>query len=148
MSKHKNKPKFILKKTYLARIKKSKGTKMFQDCFVKNKKIENITQKGIRSCALFVSSILCLFGLIQSVHATIKGTIQDMKKFGWIEISRPKQGSVLLWEEKNRYYHLGFYLGSQKAISNDPKKRTIQIHHFTFQGKRKIEKIFWHKKLN
>lgn len=23
-----------------------------------------------------------------------------------------------------------------------------QIHHFTYQGKRKIEKIFWHKKLN
>lgn len=142
------KPKFLLKKSYLAMIENSAKAKIFQDYFVKNKKIENITESGIFSCAFFVSSILYLFGLIEKIHLPVKGAVKDMNKSGWFEILRPRKGSVLLWEEKEGHYHLGFYLGYQKAISNNYQKKVPAIHHFTYNGKRKIEKIFWHKKLN
>jgi len=112
------------------------------------KKIENLTENGVLSCAFFVSSILYLFGLIQNIHLSVKGAVKDMKKSGWFEISKPKRGSVLLWEKKDEHYHLGFYLGNQKAISNNFKKKMPIIHHFTYKRKRKIEAIFWHKKLS
>lgn len=144
----KSKIKLPLRKNYLAIIENSKGAKIFRDCFGKNRKIKNLTEKGVLSCAFFVSSILYLCGLIPKAHLSVKEAVKDIERFGWFEIARPRKGSVLLWEEKNGHYHLGFYLGRQKAISNNFQKKTIRIHHFTYHGKRKIEKIFWHKKLN
>jgi len=139
----------LLKDNYLSMIKNSQGTKIFRDFFVKikNKKI-NLTGKGKHSCALFVSSILYHFNLIQSPHLTVDGTIKDMRKSGWLEIQRLKTGAVLLWNKQKGHYHLGFYLGKERATSNDRKKRVPQIHHITFKNKRRVKAIFWHYKLN
>jgi len=133
-----------LKKNYLKLIENSVGSKMFRDCFDKNK---NLTESGRLSCAFFVSSVLYLCGLIPKVHLSVKGVLKDMKKAGWFEIKHLKKGSVILWEKREGHYHLGFYIGNKKAISNSSKKKTPIVHHFIYQG-RKIEKIFWHKKLN
>jgi len=142
------KSQLLLKDNYLSMIKNSQGTKIFRDFFakIKNKKI-NLTGKGKHSCALFVSSILHHFNLIQSPHLTVDGTIKDMRKSGWFEIERLKTGAVLLWQKQKSHYHLGFYLGEEKAISNDKIKKVPLTHNFTFNQKRKIEKIFWHKKI-
>jgi len=139
-----------LRKNYLAMIEKSEGTRIFQHRFAidENGKVKDLTERGRLSCAFFVSSILYLCGLISKIHLTVKSTIKDLKKCGWFETSQLKKGCILLWGKKKNHYHLGFYLGNKKAISNSPLKRKPIIHHFTFKGKRKIEKIFWHKKLD
>lgn len=139
----------LFKDSYLSMIKNSQGTKIFRDFFgkIKNKKI-NLTDEGRRSCALFVSSVLYHFNLIKSPHLTVDGTIKDMRKSGWFETKKPKKGSVILWEKKKGHHHIGFYLSNQKAISNNRKKRMPTVHHFTFNQKRKIEALFWHKKIN
>ena len=140
------KPKLLLKESYLSMIKNSQGTKIFRDFFGKfGGKKENLTKNGRLSCAFFVSSILHHFNLIKKPHLTVNGTIQDMKKSGWIEIDTPQKGSIILWGKRRGHYHLGFYLGNKRAISNSRKKRIPTIHHFTFNHKREIEKIFWHK---
>jgi len=70
-----------------------------------------------------------------------------MRKSEWFEISRPKKGCILSWEKVEGHFHVGFFLGNKKAISTSSKKRMVVIHDYRFNGKRKIEKAFWHKKL-
>ncbi len=132
-----------IKKSYLAMIKNSQGTKMFSDyfAFVKGKS-KNLLKKGRLSCAFFVSSVLKIFNLIESVHLTVKGTIKDLKKSGWQKTKRPKIGDILVWEKEQGHFHIGFYLGKNQAISNSSKKGFPEKHHYTYKGKRKIIEIF------
>ncbi len=48
----KSKIKLPLRKNYLVIIENSKGAKIFQDCFGKNRKIKSLTEKGALSCTL------------------------------------------------------------------------------------------------
>ncbi len=139
---------FILFDSYLAFIKNSVGSNLFRNVFAKvNGRKKDIANNGELSCAFFTSSILCLFQLIKNVHATVGSTIKDLKKSGWQEIKKPKIGSVLIWSKNNQHRHIGFYLGDNKAISNGKEKGQPIIHHWTYDGERKIEAIYWHKKL-
>lgn len=137
-----------LYKTYISLIKNSERTKIFRNCFVYNKRVKDSTENGRLSCAFYVSSILYLTGLISKVHLSVKGAVRDMKRNKWFEIKRPKKGSVILWEKKEGHYHLGFYIGKNKAISNSSTLGKVKIHHLTFKNKRKIQSIFWNKKLS
>jgi len=150
-----NKPNIIKLtfETYLAVIKNSIGSKLFRNLYIKinNKKID-ATKNGMLSCAFFVSSILFLFKFIKEIHATVDSTIRDLKQSGWREIKKPTIGSILVWEEinfgKNDFHkHIGFYIGNNKAISNDYKSGKPIKHHFTFNNKRKIKLILWNPTL-
>lgn len=155
---NKEKVEYLLKETYLAVILGSPGTTMFRDCFANvNGEKKSITKGGVASCGFHVSNILCMFNLIKEPHATVTGTIADMKKSGWIKIDRPKVGSVIIWEPKeingNANEHCGFYIGKQMAISNNPKFKKLAKHHWTYGGtveqpSRKVTAIYWHSKLD
>lgn len=147
---------FILFDSYLAFIKNSVGSNLFRNVFAKvNGRKKDVTNNGELSCAFFASSTLCLFRLIKNVHFTVDSTVNDLKKSGWQEIKKPKIGCVLVWDKtksNNRHKHIGFYLGNNKAISNSSEKGHPLIHHWTFgnrkgEPERKIEAIYWHKKL-
>lgn len=149
--------KFLLKESYLKIIKNSLGSKIFRNLYFNiNGKKTDILKNGDLSCAFFVSWILKNFELIKQTHATVNGTIKDMKKSGWHKIKKPKVGAVLVWEEKyfknGKHKHIGFYIGNNKAISNSFKRKGPIIHHWTFGvkngiSKRKVEEIWWNKKL-
>ena len=122
-----------------------------------NKKEVDVLKDGKLSCTVFVSSILYLFKLLPDPHATIRGTIADLKKSGWVNIKKPKPGTVLVWEAQflgnESHEHMGFYMGGNKAISNNTKKHQPTWHHYEFGAKngqpvRKIKQIFWNKKLD
>lgn len=134
---------------------------MFRRAFYKigGKKMD-VLQDGNLSCAVYVSSILKLFDLIPETHTTVKWTVEDMKKAGWKKIATPKTGAVIVWGPKTfkksgeAHKHIGFYMGNQRAISNDWKKQSPAQHHWTYgttrdgSPKRVVEAIYWHKKLN
>ena len=148
-------------KNYTAVIKNSAGSRMFRHIYAKvNGKEKDLLRNGDLSCAFFASTILYWFQLIKKPHATVSGTIKDMEKSGWREIKNPRPGSVLIWEPKEfdeggvkaSYLHMGFYIGNNKAVSNSTKIGMPKIHHWTYGAKkgnpaRKIEAVFWHKKL-
>ncbi len=142
--------KLLLKKTYLSFIKGAVGSKSYQSNFARIKgKDQDILNKGQFSCAFFVSSVLKTFSLLSDLHTTVNGTVLDMKRNGWKLITKPRPGSVILWEEKQGNKHLGFYIGNNKAVSNCKTKFSPCIHHWTYgiqnhKPKRKVEKIFWH----
>lgn len=119
-----------------------------------NGKKKDIMRNGDLSCAFFVvSSILSLFKLIKGRHGTIQSTIEDLRKSGWKTIPKPKAGSVfvlekVIFENGEVSKHIGFYIGKNTAISTNSTTECIYAHHFTFNGKRKIEMIFWNDKLD
>ena len=138
------------KENYLAVIKNSVDSRMFQNVYaLVNSKKTDLTKKGNLSCALYVSSILKVFDLIKNIHLTVDSTIENMKKSGWqeVKLSKIKPGDIIVWAEKNNHQHIGFFIGNKKAVSNNSKTKKIANHHFTFNGQRKIEKILTHKLL-
>jgi len=150
--------KFLLKESYLKAIENSVGSKLFKNLYLeKNNKKTDASNNGQFSCAIFVSWILRIFYLIKEGHATVDGTMKDLKKSGWYKIKKPKVGSVLVWKEiflnGSLNKHIGFYTGNEKAISNSRDKGTPIKHHWTFGPKndknyRKVIEIWWHSKLN
>lgn len=141
------------RKTYLAVIRNSVGSRIFKDFYGSiDGEERNLTEKGILSCAYFVSGILRLFDLAEEVHLTVRGTITDLEKSGWRKINKPKIGCIIVWGDQktdgNTHAHIGFYVGNDKAISNSSSKRQVSLHDLTFGGTREITGFYWNKKIN
>ena len=153
--------KIILNESYIKTIKNSVGSNLFRNlyAYVDGNKTD-ILRSGKLSCAIYISSILHRFKLTNDIHATVEGTVKDLKKSGWQKVKRPRLGAILVWEPQKvndriywRHDHIGFYIGKNRAISSDFKRRQPILHHWTFGVKngrpvRKIEQILWNKKLD
>lgn len=150
--------KLDLFRSYLAMIKNLAGTRMFkQTWFVVDGRARDITRDGEVSCAVVVSAILFHFGLIKSVHATVSGTIDDLRRSGWRQIKKARPGAVALWAPRKFsngeiHEHVGFVLDSRTAVSNDYTQRRPIRHHLTYgpRGSRRYRRVvsyWWHPKL-
>ena len=146
---------------YLEAIRKSVDSKFFQTTLAEiDGEKKDITNHGQYSCASHVSGILILFtefGLLKARHVGLSGLIKDMEESGWYKIDKPRIGSILQWERMHRRgtsnNHIGFYIGDQKAVCNDPDEGIPIVRHYTFGEKngepvRKIEAIYWHPRLD
>ena len=143
----------LIFETYLTVVKNSVGARSFRNFYAKiNGKKKDIMRNGELSCAFYASSILVLFKFIRTGHATVASTVKDLQKSGWRKISKPKIGSILVWEEtysKNNeaHKHIGFFIGNNKAISNSRKLGFPVRHSWNFNKKRKVQAIFWNPKI-
>ncbi len=145
--------KFLLKESLLSTIENSLGTKMFRNSFyLVDDKQKDILDKGRLSCAVYVSSILYIFKLINGIHATVGGTVADLEKSGWQITKTPAIGDVIVWEaikskDASEHKHLGFLFGKNTAVSNDSLLGYPVKHSLTYglkNGKpvRKITAIY------
>lgn len=155
------KPVLELLPSYVAAIENSVGTNLFRNLYYRiDGKVIDVLDDGDLSCAVFVSSILDMFKLISARHATVKSTIADMQRSGWVEIEEPLKGAVILWDfEKNgsgaqgTNRHIGFYIDETTAISNSSSKRTVVKHPPSIanthdrESERDILAYYWHPKL-
>ena len=141
-----NKPERLIKETYLACIRNSVGTKMFRNFFLKeNGKVFDATENGNLSCAFYVSGLLRMINLIESVHGTVEGIREDLERSGWEKVEEPIPGDVIIWEadeSPDPHKHIGFYLGINLAVSNSSIKRQVAKHDWTFDATRKVEAIY------
>lgn len=152
MTKEAKKFEFLLLQNYLNIVKSSVGSKIFRRLYFKinNKKID-ILRNGDLSCAFFVSSVLRIFGLISETHATVAGTVKDMKKNGWYKISTPKPGAVIVYAPQKTppsgetHRHIGFYIGKNTVISNSSRYKSPRRQKWNY---RQIEEILWNNELN
>lgn len=174
--------KLLKKKNYQAMISNlirgREGTLIFRNLFAKldDGTEVDLLDNGRLSCAVSVSGVLLLQGLIGSVHATVDSTEQDMLKSGWVELEpgkdwlntawqdikpllKDKIGAVVVWEKQAdkdgvEHRHIGFYADDDFAISNDSINYQMPVKHYvTYDatgapGFRRIEKIYWHPSLN
>ena len=87
--------------------------------------------------------------IVNQSDGIMVGTVKDLKSSGWVETKKPKPGCVLVWAEtdfnnNNLHRHIGFYIGKEKATSNNSKHGYPTEHDWKF---RKIESILWNSKL-
>jgi len=135
---------------YIHMVKASVGLALFRNLYCTvNDTRQDILRDGDLSCAFFVSWILAPFRLIKDIHATVSGTVKDLKESGWIRIDEPKLGAVIIWSPQitgsESHAHIGFYIGEGQAASNDYRTRTPQIHPWNSHP---IEEILWHPRLD
>ena len=152
------KPHFDDRQTVLSIVNGSVGSRAFQHLYVKRgTRSEDILRGGELSCAFFVSTILHSRGLIREVHATVTGTLKDMRASGWKRIRHPRPGAVLTWapvsyEDQETHGHIGFAVSTKNAVSTSYRRRVVAKHSLTFGARnaktyRPIQHIWWHEKL-
>ncbi len=144
-----SKVEILVRKSLLERVYGAVGTPMFRSLYalVDGKEVD-ILGNGRKSCALFVSSILVGFGLIESVHATVQSTILDMEHSGWERLPHAREGCVILWKgyliDGEPHDHIGFYVGDVRAISNSSSQGTPQEHDSDLH---EVVALYWHPRL-
>jgi len=151
----------LIGKSYVAAIRNSVGANTWRNFYALDHGMErDVLRDGVHSCSYFVSSILSMFQLAQSIHMTVDSVVADLEQSGWQEITEPKLGSVLLWEavdfgDEGSFTHLGFYIGEEQAISTSSRKRVPAQHDWLYRdnppagkNEREVQKIFWHEKLS
>ncbi|MCX6728471.1 MAG: hypothetical protein NTV39_01755 [Candidatus Saccharibacteria bacterium] len=115
----------IVPKNYQSFIQALPGSNMWRHLYVSDQdgREIDVTEGGNKSCAYMVSSVLCIFQLIDKPHATVNTTLKHMLEAGWQKIDKPIKGAVVHWEE-----HLGFYLADDFVISNNSSKGYASSH--------------------
>jgi len=100
----KSKIKLPLRKNYLVIIENSKGAKIFQDCFGKNRKIKNLTEK--RSFILCVEKEVCFCGKKKMDIIIWDFILVDKKQFLTIFKRKPSgfTTSLITGKEKLRRF--------------------------------------------
>lgn len=148
--------KLLRKKNYLTMIQNAaRGeNNMFRNLYMTIDGIEQDALKnGELSCAAFVSSVLYILKLINDVRATVAGTEKNLLANGWHQVSEPQPGTILMWEAEkyedgSSHEHIGFFIGNNRAVSNDSGKGIPQEHDWRFDGKRKVVRMYWHPSLD
>ena len=144
--------------TYFARIVGSEDSHAYRTVWAKvNEVKKDITEGGKKSCALFVSTILHGFDLVESVHTSVPGTVGDLEHSGWKKIPHPRLGAVVTWAgiqygDGLYHAHMGFVTKKNEAMSMSDKTRTPIRHHLTYgrpgtKKHRPVMEIWWHPKL-
>lgn len=150
----------LKKKSYLAMIRNAaKGENhMFRNLYATVDGAEqDINKDGALACGFFASAVLYVNKLIKDMHAGVAGLERDLAASGWQQIQEPREGAVLVWESQPGTFvpgmgelhgHLGFYLGNERAVSNGSNTTLMpEEHHYTYNGARKIERVWWHSSL-
>lgn len=156
------KPEFEIFLSYIKTIENSVGSNIFRNLYFRiENKIVDVLDDGDLSCATYVTTILYIHDLIKERHTTVVATIDDILKSGWYEIKDARRGALILWDYKKKddgtqgkHKHVGFYINSDTAVSNDSSTRVVAKHHPTFgtfpngEAKREILAYYWNDKLN
>jgi hypothetical protein len=149
-----HKPERLYAKTLLQMIRNSVGTAMFKSFYIRTPERGEFDALGggDNSCAFYVSSVLVIFKLIGSAHATVDSLIMDLERSGWRvvepqENAEPRPCDVIVWEAVDapdgRYEHVGFYIGNRRAISTSYASKVVAEHDLHFGDmQRPIKQIF------
>lgn len=132
-------------KNYLAMIEGSVGANMFRRLYVVDEQgaVQDVANDGEYSCAIFVSSVLTLHGMIDQPHATVTKTTSKMQEHGWSETQQPAPGDVVEWgKSADGHEHIGFVVGEGECVSNSQITGNPQRHMFTMQDGREPIR-FW-----
>jgi len=89
-----------------------------------------------------------MFGLLEEIRSTVSGVESDLLSSGWRKVDEPRGGCILVWEGKTgnsgeMHRHIGFYIGGERAISNNDEKKQPTEHGWTYNGRRKVTAIYW-----
>lgn len=116
---------------------------------------QEVMRDGSFSCALYVTGILKIFGLIAEIQITVHRAIAELERNGWQKINAPRPGAVVVWDarpsEKDAAWHsslakhIGFCLDETTATSNSDASKSIAQHPI---ADRPVLAYYWNSKLD
>lgn len=132
--------------------KKSIGSPLFRNMYVRRqdeKEPFDVLEDGTVSCAVFVSTLLTMVGLIERPHFIVASVIKDMEASGWQQITRPRPGAVVTWAgNDDNPPHIGIVVeGDDLCIANSSIVRTPQPGSLTMNDGRQPDAFYWHSDL-
>lgn len=139
---------------FLASIENACGTQMFRSFY---KDGADVLQDGKLSCGYFATTVLLMHGLIDRVHFRVDGTEAAMRNHGWYTIPKPRIGCVVVWnpiaEDGGTHYHIGFYVGRGRAVSNRSPIGVPGMHALRYSGRADnamavVKCYYWHDNLS
>jgi len=141
----------LTRKNLLHGVRSIIGSELFRHLYVRNKTTGeefDAVDDGQFSCALVVSSVLALNGLLDRPHATVTTTLKIMQENGWQKINQPKPGAIVEWAAHDSHAHIGFVLTETSCVSNSDHARTPIEHPFTMRDGREPIAYYWHNDLD
>lgn len=146
----------LKRKSYLAMVHNAaRGeNNMFRNVWASvDGEVRDINNNGALACGFFTSALLFLNKLIGDIHAGVAGLERDLLASGWVQIERPREGAVIIWEPRTGadgipHLHAGFCVSDDRAVSNGSNSTLMpEEHHITYDGTRKIERVWWNTEL-
>lgn len=133
------------------------GSTAFRSLYMKHgRRSVDICRNGELSCAFFVSAVLRNVNLLADQHATVSGTIRDLRASGWKQIETPRPGAVIVWSpityrDGESHAHIGIAVSHTTAVSTSVRTKTPVRHAIgraaNGHGTRTIASIWWHPDL-
>lgn len=103
---------------------------------------------GEVACAYFVSSILTIFGGLDSPSFVVGSVENKLINKGWHVVDSPEPGDILVYEDLKQddevHAHIGFYIGNDRAVSNSWTTKTPLEHDWLYRDstERKVTSIY------
>lgn len=136
-----------VEKSYLAAIRNAEGSRMFSELYLdRDGESIDVLEDGRLSCAVFVTSLLYIFGLIDKTHATVSSTEQDLLVSGWELVTELKPGAIIIWERDDSpdpQRHIGFCLDEKYGMSTSSEKSCVVKHNISY---RPVQAIYSYSK--
>lgn len=141
----------LVLESYLAMIKNSIDAHVWQNYYaeVDGERLD-VMYGGKNACAWFASGILVMHRLIKHSHATVASTVKDLEESGWVTISQPRPGAVLVYEpltfeDGSSHEHIAFFIGDNAAISTSYAYAVPIQHDWLYREKseRAVQAIYW-----
>ncbi len=141
---------------YLAVVKNSAGSALFRNwyCLVDGER-NDVVKDGKFSCALYVTALLKMFGLVDEIQITVHRAIAELERSGWKPTDRPTAGDIVVWDAQKAMEsqwgntsglakHIGFCIDDGKAISYRHETASAQIDDVAYRA---VLGYFHHEKL-
>jgi hypothetical protein len=124
--------------TLIVRVRNSLGAKVW--CNTLTEDGQDITNDGLTSCAIFVSSQLQNAEYIPRMSATVASLERQLQDAGWRAIASPVLGAVFIWhaaEQTDGVAHelAGFVMEDGRAISHSDLIRSPAEHALDAGGR-------------
>lgn len=125
-------------KSYIAMVKGSVGSSAYQHFYASFDGEERDTMNGgATSCAYFVSSILTIFGGLDSTGFVVGSVERRLIDYGWKQVDSPEPGDVVVYEvaeqEGEPHAHIGFYIGDERVVSTSSSKKVVVEHDWLYR---------------
>ncbi len=144
----------LQKETYLKAVENSIGSTQYRSLMVRYKdsgEVKDILEDGNLSCAYFVSSLLCLFGMIDRQRATVKSMLRFVTEdSAWSQVAfdDAAPGDVVFYTERefadgSLHAHVGFVLSEHEAVSTSDTKRCVIKHSLTYHPMASLWRYSW-----
>ena len=141
----------LIRKNLLFSIQAAEGSDLFRHVYVRDKtgREFDALNDGELSCALVVSGLLALHSLIDRPHSTVVTTLTKMAEAGWQPTDAPHPGDIAHWPaDSGGHRHLGFYIDTEKYLSNSMTVHHPVIHGQTLSDGRKPDGYYTHSLLS